>query len=96
MTHRECTELVSLNYDLFNHNYKGSKIRAFTIIENSSRSIVEEIKKVLKNPEVSASSVEGRSYEVYIVLNKNEFGPLENVEHVHIDELLLHYEFEEF
>jgi hypothetical protein len=95
MTHQECANDIALNYDVLGREYKGTKIAALAIIEDSVADIETEIKKILQKPEVPAESVIGRDYSIYAVFNKYEFMPNEKVDFLYIKESLSDLELEE-
>jgi len=89
MTHQKCNEEISLNIDLMNQFHQGAQIKAFTIVEKSVADIEAEIKRILNEPEVPADSVIGKDYDVYLVLNKNEFNSEEKVDYIQIQDVVL-------
>jgi hypothetical protein len=69
MTHQACDELVSFNLDLIGLPYMGTKVKGFAMIDSSSRTIEEDLVKVMAYPEVPAELAEIADYDLYAALS---------------------------
>jgi hypothetical protein len=76
MTHQACDELIRFNLDLIGLPYNGVKVRGFAMIDSSSRTIEEDMVKVLARPEIPAALALVTDYDLYAALSDDTFVPL--------------------
>lgn len=75
MTHQACDELISFNLNLIGLPYNGSKVKGFAMIDSSSRTIEEDLAKVIAQPEVPAALAAMTDYDLYAALSDNTYVP---------------------